>query len=232
MKGYGQFCPVAKASEILCARWTPLIVRELAAGSRHFNELRRGVPLMSPSLLSRRLKELTQAGVVHQIRDEGGQPGYELTRAGEELRPLVEQIGVWGHRWVEDQFEAHDLDIGLLMWDIRRGVDPAAFPSQRVVLQVICADAPEDLRYWWLVSGDGEVDLCHEDPGFEVDLVMHADLRALTEVWMRRRSFADAKGAGLITVVGDPRLKKRVADWLRGSPIARKGEESLAQAPT
>lgn len=231
MKGYGQFCPVAKASEILCARWTPLIIRELAAGSRHFNELRRGVPLMSPSLLSRRLKDLVNAGVVAQTVNAAGHPCYDLTPAGEELRPLVEQIGVWGHRWVGNQFEAHDLDIGLLMWDIRRGVDATAFPRERVVVQMVCSEAPEGMQEWWLVAENGEVDLCHEDPGFEVDVVIHAELRAITEVWMRRRSFADAERAGRIKVYGDPDLHKRVPDWLCGSPIARKGEASLQQSP-
>ena len=136
MKGYGQFCPVSKAAEILNERWTILIVRELLCGSRRFNDLRRGVPLMSPSLLSHRLKELQEYGIVerrHRADARGG--GYRLTPAGEELRPIVMSFGEWGQRWVRSQIHENDLDAGLLMWDMRRTIDAAAFRPERTAVE-------------------------------------------------------------------------------------------------
>jgi DNA-binding HxlR family transcriptional regulator len=120
-KGYGQFCPVAKASEIFGERWTPLIMRELLCGSYRFNDLRRGVPLMSPSLLSQRLKTLERAGIVERRPDpENKSYEYHLTQAGQELRPVIELLGVWGQRWARKRVEPGDLDPSLLMWDIHR----------------------------------------------------------------------------------------------------------------
>ena len=171
MKGYGQFCPVSKAAEILNERWTILIVRELLCGSRRFNDLRRGVPLMSPSLLSHRLKELQEHGVIERRclgSTRGGE--YCLTPAGEELRPIVMFFGEWGQRWVRSQIREDDLDAGLLMWDMRRTIDAAAFPPERTAVEFEFFDAPKAERLWWLVVHEGEVELCFDDPGFPVDL--------------------------------------------------------------
>lgn len=231
MKGYGQFCPVAKACELLCERWTMILVRELVAGSRRFNDLRRGVPLMSPTLLSRRLKDLTKAGVVRRVREPDGSRAYELTPAGLELRPMIELMGQWGHRWVDSDFADEDLDVGLLMWDMRRGVDASRFPSRRVVVQFEFFDARLGLRHWWLVCDQGEVDLCRDDPGHDVDLLVRATVRSLTSVWMRRRSFGDAQRSGELKVLGDPRLGRNLPAWLAGSPLARQGEQSLRERP-
>ncbi|MGE5338858.1 MAG: winged helix-turn-helix transcriptional regulator [Gemmatimonadota bacterium] len=226
--GYGQFCPLAKAAELLCERWTMIVVRELVAGSRRFNDLRRGVPLMSPTLLSRRLKQLTVAGVVQRVVDRDGSSAYELTRAGQELQPLVALMGAWGHRWVGSRLEADDLDVGLLMWDIRRTVDSTQFPDRRVVVEFVFTDAPEGMERWWLVCDAGEVDLCRDDPGHEVDLVLRSTVRALTEVWMCRQTLAGTERAGDLQVLGPDSLRQRVALWLRGSALARLGAESLA----
>lgn len=230
-KGYGQFCPLAKAAELLCERWTMILVRELAAGSRRFNDLRRGLPLMSPTLLSRRLKQLVDAGVAERVVDGDGTQAYVLTRAGEELRPMVEFMGTWGHRWVGSRLSEDDLDVGLLMWDIRRGVDPAQFPPERVVLQIEFSDAPEGRSDWWLVSEDGQTDLCMEDPGHEVDLVIRTTVRVLTEIWLCRYSLADAERARDLRVLGNRVLRKRLPVWLQGSPLARLGEASLREEP-
>ncbi len=228
---YGQFCPLAKAAELLCERWTMVLVRELVAGSHRFNDLRRGLPMMSPTLLSRRLRQLTEAGVVRRTIDPDGNQAYELTQAGRELRPMVEFMGTWGHRWVGSRLEEQDFDAGLLMWDIRRGVDPAQFPPQRIVVQIAFSDAPEGWRDWWLLSEAGEVDLCLEDPGHEVDLWVRSTLAALTTVWLRRRTLADAERAGEVQVCGDPEFRRRLPAWLQGSPLARRGEESLRADP-
>lgn len=126
MKSFGQFCPLAQASQLLCERWTLLVVRELIAGSTRFNELQKGVPLMSPTLLSSRLKQLCDAGVVTKS-GAGGKASYELTEAGLELAPIVKLLGAWGHRWVQTSLVVEDLDASLLMWDMRRSVNPDAF---------------------------------------------------------------------------------------------------------
>src|SRR5215468_3270576 len=177
--GYNQFCPVAMAAEILGSRWTLVLLRELVAGSTRFNELRRGVPRMSPALLSKRLKELEAAGIVARTKVQG-EPGawdYRLTDAGRDLKPVVEAVGVWGHRWVETEASLRNLDPNLLMWDIRRNIDPQPLPRRRSVIQVIFNDLKEAQRNWWLlVTPDEETDLCSVDPGFDVDLYIATDL--------------------------------------------------------
>lgn len=228
---YGQFCPLAKAAEVLCERWTLLVVRELTAGSRRFNDLRRGLPLISPTLLSRRLKRLAEAGVVRRIGDDDGAQAYELTDAGEELRPLVERMATWGHRWVGSRLEDDDLDVGLLMWDIRRGVDGSRFPERRTVVQVRFPDAADGQRDWWLVAEAGETDLCMEDPGHEVDLVLECSVRTLTAIWLCQCSLERAERNRDIRISGDRELRRQLSAWLPGSPLARLGEAALRQHP-
>lgn len=175
---YKQFCPVAMASEILCTRWTIVLLRELLAGSTRFNELRKGVPRMSPSLLSRRLTELEAAGIVRQVvEDERGTPEYQLTEPGRDLRPVIESIGIWGQRWVDADLSLDNLDPSLLMWDMRRNLDASPLPDERSVIQFIYSDLPLSQKNWWLiVEPDGMVDLCSVDPGFEIDLYVTTDL--------------------------------------------------------
>lgn len=183
---YKQFCPVAMAAEILCTRWTVVVLREFMAGSTRFNDLRRGVPRMSPALLSRRLKELEAAGVITRRKiTEPGVSEYQLTPAGRELKPLVEAFGVWGQRWVEKKLSLANLDVSLLMWDMRRNLNPHPLPKRRTVIQVKYAGLPAATRAWWLlVEPDTGVDLCSIDPGFEVDLYVATDLRTMTAIWM------------------------------------------------
>jgi len=228
MKPYGQFCPLAQATQLLCERWTLLVVRELIAGSTRFNELQKGVPLMSPTLLSTRLKQLVQAGVI-TLSGSKGSSAYHLTPAGLELRPIVELLGVWGHRWAHSRLNDDDLDAGLLMWDMRRSVDAALFPDERIVVQFEYPDAPQGARDWWLVSENGEVDLCLNDPGHEVDVMIKASLKTMTAVWICERKFNDAVNTGDIQVMGAPRLTARLQDWLRSSALSRLG--SLAKIP-
>jgi DNA-binding HxlR family transcriptional regulator len=140
MKKFGQFCPLAQASQLLCERWTLLVVRELVAGSTRFSELKKGVPLMSPTLLSKRLKQLSDAGVITKS-GAGAKTVYQLTQAGRELTPIVQLLGAWGHRWVQTSLVVEDLDASLLMWDMRRSVNPDAFPADRIVLQFEYPDA-------------------------------------------------------------------------------------------
>lgn len=221
MKGYGQFCPVSKAAEILNERWTLLIVRELLCGSRRFNDLRRGVPLMSTSLLSQRLKALQEYGVVERRPIRNGRGGeYYLTAAGRELQPIVMSFGEWGQRWVRSQIHEEDLDAGLLMWDMRRTIDASAFPQGRVAVEFSFSDTPENESAWWLVVEDGEVELCLEDPGIPIDLYILTDLETMTRIWMGDMSLAEARQHDLIELQGSRAVIRALPQWLTRSLFA------------
>lgn len=222
MKSYNQFCPLAQATQLLCERWTLIVVRELIAGSTRFNELQKGVPLMSPSLLSTRLKQLVKAGVV-QREGNPGNVRYTLTQAGSELRPVIELLGAWGHRWVRSDLNNNDLDAGLLMWDMRRSIDPSVMPDQRIVVQFEYPDAPKGGQLWWLVADNGEIDLCMNDHGYEIDIIIKSSLRAMTRVWVCEQTFNDAVSQGEIKVMGDPALTGKLESWLRASALSRLG---------
>lgn len=228
MSTYGQFCPLVQATQLLCERWTLIVVRELIAGSTRFNEIKKGVPKMSPSLLSARLKQLIVAGVIKHGGNKGNYT-YSLTPAGLELRPIVELFGAWGHRWVRSNLSKIDLDAGLLMWDMRRTVDPAIFPSYRIVVQFEFPDAPIGARVWWLVSENGEIDLCLDDPGYNIDVVIKCSLKTMTEVWTCQQGFKDAVKKGDIKVMGDSKLTRKLQDWLRSSPLSKLG--SVGELP-
>jgi len=226
---YQQFCPVAMAAEILCTRWTVVLLRELVAGSSRFNELRRGVPRMSPALLSKRLRELEGAGVVtREMRPEAqGTEAYSLTQAGRDLQPVIEAIGIWGQKWVETEPSLENLDPELLMWDMRRNLDTDPVPDRRMVIEFIYPELPEAQRKWWLiVETDRTVDLCHIDPGFDVDLYATVDLRTMTQIWMGLRSVSDAVDREALVLVGSQDLIRSMESWLGLSPFAR--QEKLA----
>ena len=169
-KGYGQFCPVALAAEVLAERWTPLVVRELLCGSVRFNDLQRGVPRMSSALLARRLKELQFAGIVERRRNAAGAFEYHLTAAGRELFPVVEKMGLWAQRWLRHGLvDTENLDADLLMWDVRRNVLTKSPPrTRRYVVEFRLSGVPISRRRYWLVFERGGVDLCYRNPGFEV----------------------------------------------------------------
>jgi DNA-binding HxlR family transcriptional regulator len=213
MKGYGQFCPIAKASEILGERWTHLVIRELGAGSETFNDLRRGLPLMSPSLLSARLKSLESAGVVTR-REVGKKVRYTLTEAGLELKPIILAIGTWGHRWARSRLDREDLDPSMLMWDIHRTMNADYFGVEKTVLLFEFSDCPQRTRHWWLVVEDGEVDVCMKDPGHEVHFQVTTDLRTLTAVWMGDLGLGQAIRGKLLRLLGPPQLKRDMPTWL------------------
>jgi len=220
---YKQFCPVAMAAEVLCTRWTIVLLREMIAGSTRFNDLRRGVPRMSPALLSQRLKELEQAGVVRRVKgNEGGLYEYQLTQAGRELQPLIESFGCWGQRWIESKISLDNLDAQLLMWDMRRSLDVKPMPKRRSTIQFQYPDAPPALRLWWLVvSPSSETDLCLVDPGYDVDLYVSSDLKTMTAVWMGMETVRHAVNHGCIKLVGDKQLASSMQTWLGLSPFAK-----------
>jgi DNA-binding HxlR family transcriptional regulator len=221
MKSYGQFCPVAQAMEVLGERWTLLVVRELLCGSRRFNELARGLPLMSRTMLSRRLKSLEAAGIV--VRRGGSKsagPIYELTPAGLELRQIVEACGVWASRWLRRDPSADELDAGLLMWDVRRNIDRTALPDRDVLVQSFFPDAERGKTRYWLHFRGGEIDICLTHPGFDVDLEVEASLSTMTRIWLGRLSFDEALRARALRVSGDRHMARALPRWLKLNPFA------------
>ena len=219
MKGYGQFCPVAKATEVLGEKWTPLIIRELLSDDQSFNNLRKGVPLMSPSLLSSRLKSLEAAGIVNRHKTDHGVM-YSLTEAGEELRPIVEALGVWGQRWARSDMSRDDLDPSLLMWDMHRNIDTSYFGTDRRVLRFEYVDYPSKMRLWWLVVTGDNVDICLKDPGYDVDLFVQTRLKTMTQIWVGDLSVSKAKRDKLIRVSGNTELNRSMAAWIGCSTLA------------
>lgn len=221
---YKQFCPVAMASEVLCSRWTLVLLREMIVGTTRFNELRRGVPRMSPALLSKRLKELETAGIVSRCKlsDEPGAFEYRLTEAGRDLKPVIEAIGIWGQRWIETEASLKNLDPNLLMWNMRRNIDPNPMPRRRSTIQIIFGDLQQARRNWWLIVKPGQdVDLCSVDPGFDVDLYLSTDLRTMTEVYMGYTSVAKAKEEGRFTITGCRQLEADLTAWFGLSSLAK-----------
>jgi DNA-binding HxlR family transcriptional regulator len=220
MIDYGQFCTVARGAEVLGQLWTPLVVRELLCGSRRFNEIHRGVPRMSATLLAQRLRQLQELGVVERRRGAGGWE-YHLTQAGEELRPIVVGIGHWGARWIGSRLKRQQLDAGFLMWDIRRFARLDEFPAgRRVVIHFRFTDAPRGERLWWLVVENQTADLCRDDPGQEVTVVVESTVRALTQVWTGDSDPDGEMRAGELRVLGAGRGGQRLWRWLGRSMFA------------
>jgi len=226
---YRQFCPVAMAAEILCTRWTVVLLRELIAGSTRFNELRRGVPRMSPALLSQRLKDLEAAGIHAPISSasDRGAFEYQLTAAGRELRPIVEAFGIWGQRRIEADLSLQHLDVQLLMWDMHRNLNTTPMPARRSVVQFAYPKLPAAQRLWWLIVEPKEgVDLCSVDPGFDVDLYVSVDLRTMTAIWMGLDTVRAAVASRRMMLTGSRQLAAAMQTWLGLSPFAK--EQKLA----
>ena len=221
---YYQFCPVSKAMELLDERWTMLVVRELVCGSQKFNELRRGLPRISPTLLSKRLSQLVRAGVVER-RVEGNEVRYLLTPAGQELRPVVEALGAWGVRWI-GHLGDEDLDPSLLLWDMHRNVDCTALPTGRTIVHFQFSDVPARSRRWWLVITADDVDVCDTDPGHDIDVTVKVDLRVMTQIWLGDVAWSEAIRSGSMDVEGPDRLRRALPRWLKLSPFA-----SVPRAP-
>ena len=220
--GYVQFCPISMASEILCARWTPLLLRELLCGSIRFNDLRRGLPRMSPSLLSKRLGELETAGVITSVTRNKNIKEYRLTQAGEELRPLVMGIGAWGQRWVESELSLSNLDPELLIWDMHRSLNIDPLPDQRICLQFVFSNLPKTRQnYWLLIDPQSGVEACYSDPGYEVDLYADCHLRTMTAIWMGLDTVEKAVNEDRLELTGTRAIAARMQEWLGLSPFAQ-----------
>lgn len=218
--GYGQFCPVSMTSEILCNRWTTLVVRELLCGSTRFNDLRRGLPRMSPSLLSKRLKQLEKAGIVKTKRNDAKIVEYHLSEAGEELRPLIIGMGNWGQRWVQSELSMRNLDPSLLMWDMRRNLRPEPMPPSRCTIQFTYPELPNSTRHWWMIVEKSKVDLCGFDPGYEIDLIVTTSLRDMTAIWMGHADIQSELKAGRLALDGHQTLASTIEQWIGLSVFA------------
>ncbi|QYG93976.1 helix-turn-helix transcriptional regulator [Iamia sp. SCSIO 61187] len=217
MTSYGQFCPVAKAADVLGPRWAVLVVREMLCGSRRFGEIQRGVPGCPPATLSKRLKELVVAGVA--VRHDGPDGvTYDLTEAGLELYPIVEGLGRWAQRWARSTYGPDELDADLLLWDVRRFLAADGLGVDRAVVELRVRSARRVQRYWITVD-PGAVDLCLVEPQRTVDLLVEADLRALTQVWMGDITFAAAVGDRRVVVSGAPALARRFPGWFGRHPV-------------
>lgn len=228
--GYNQFCPVAKACELLEPRWTLLLLCEMWAGSTRFNEIRRGVPGMSPTLMSKRLKEMEQRGLVVRTRSPAtGEIHYTTTAVARELEPIVHAFGQWAHRNLDADVTLEKLDARLLMWNMRRKIETGALPpGRRSVIQFVYPELPREERNYWLVAKpDRPVDLCSTDPGHAVDLFVTADLKAMTSAWMGLSSLATEMARERITLVGEPDLCRTISAWMVRSSYAN----SCAPAP-
>ena len=214
---YGQFCPVAVASEIFAERWTPVILRELVLGSRRFNDIQRGVPKISRALLVKRLRELAVHGI---ITNEGGD--YTLTEAGQELGEVVVHLGTWGARWTAPA-RRDRLDAKLLTWDMRRRIALDKLPEQRVVVRLDFRGVPashKSPKTYWLLLERPDVDLCIIEPGFEVDVFVDADLAAFTRVWLGDVPIRQAIREGGIKLTGDRQGVRDFPSWLLLSTLA------------
>lgn len=217
---YLQFCPLAKASEMLCEKWTLLIIRELLMGGKRFNDFQRGMVAISPTMLTKRLNELVEHGLV--IRKKiPGQRGYEyfLSAAGKELAPIVQQIGEWGMRWTRGQIADSELDVELLMLYLERSVNPQLLPGGTTTLCFNFGDL-DQLSKWWIVVEDEIVDVCTVDPGKDVDIWFNTDLRTMIEIWMGDITYKSAIREQRLQLIGPSALTSSVTRWISSSVFA------------
>lgn len=220
MAEYRQYCPVARAAEIVADRWTPLIIRELLAGSRHFNDIERGLPGISRSLLAARLRALEDADVL--TRRTGPRPNiseYDLTDAGRELSAVIDRLGAWGVRWAFGDPRPEELDPVLLLWKVHQRIRRDRLPPRRTVVEFEFRGRCG--RRLWLLLEPREVSVCLKPPGFDTDLIVTSDLVDFYRVWLGEIDFARAVRSGTLKVEGPSALVRDFPTWLMWSPMAR-----------
>lgn len=219
MRSYGQFCPVAKAAELFCERWTALIIRDLGAGSTRFSEIQRGVPLMSPSLLTRRLRALEAEGVVER-RGEGRGASYHLTPAGQDFVPIVAALGVWGRRWTRRALQPHEIDLDLLIWTLEGRVDGSVFAEDPAVIRLELIDQPAHKRFWWFLHEKGGRQLCVSDPGFETTLYAACSLPDIIGLVLGDVTVRRAEAEDRLELIGNRAARMAFEGWLNLSALA------------
>jgi len=232
-KGYGQYCPIAVAAEVLAERWTPLVLRGLFCGATRFNDIQASVPRMSSALLSRRLKELECANIIERTPTASGRGSeYRLTPAGQELFPVLDRMGVWAQKWLRREItSAENLDPDILMWELRRtGLDADHRVDKRRVVRFHLDGVPVAKRFYWLVFEPEDVDICVRDPGYDVDLWVSSNVRTLVEVWLGHRPMSSALGDESLRLDGPRSEIDAFRKWFVLSHFAKAGAEPAAGA--
>jgi DNA-binding HxlR family transcriptional regulator len=213
---YGQFCPVAKAAEVLGERWTILIIRELLLGTTRFTDLQRALSQISPTLLTKRLNQLQDCGlVVRKKLPEQRRTEYHLAPAGRELLPVVVGLGEWGMKWARGQMSDDELDVELLMHDFSRRIDERQLPGGRTVIKFVFSGLSQFAHWWIVLEENGQRELCLNNPGKGVDIELRSDLRTMTEIWAGDTQIRTAKEKGRLQLSGNPVLIRTLSSWLR-----------------
>ena len=213
MVDYGQFCPVAKATELIGERWTILILRELVLGTHRFSDFQRALSRISPSLLTKRLNDLEKAGIVIKKAQQGRRGfQYFLTPAGRQLSPIIEHLATWGMRWARGQLTDSELDIEFLMWEIQRRLDTGALPDGETVLCFIFEELTR-FKSWWIVIQDNDVDLCTKNPGKDVDLYISSTVQTMVKIWEGDLDLNTAQRKNLLKTNGNRQLVKTLSEW-------------------
>jgi DNA-binding HxlR family transcriptional regulator len=219
---YCQFCPVSKAAEVLGERWTILVVRELLLGTTRFSDFQRALAQISPTLLTKRLNQLQDSGlVIRKHLPEQRRTEYHLTAAGRELRPVIIGLGKWGMKWARGQMSDDELDVQMLMLDFSRRIDLTQLPGGRNVIEFVCKGLPTFERWWIVLEENGERELCLKNPGKGVDIQIRADVRTLAEIWAGDTAMRAAIKDGRLQLSGNPLLVRTVALWLRIGLLAK-----------
>jgi DNA-binding HxlR family transcriptional regulator len=214
---YGQFCPVAKATEVIGEKWTLLIIRELLMGGSRFNELHRGLSLISPTILSRRLESLSEHGLVLKKKIPG-QRGYEYfpTESCQELLPIIRSLGDWGMRWARSNLTENDYDVELLMLYLKRSIVPKKLIGKETVIRFNFTDI-DSYPDWWLVVKGEEVDLCVNDPGKDIDVYFTSSVKTMADIWMGDNTYKKAIRDGSMKIVGEKVLTRNITPWMNNS---------------
>ena len=210
--GYGQYCPISRALDVLGERWSLMILRDLTVGTSHFNDLARGLPGLSRSLLSKRLRSLERSGLIDHVNG-----CYLLTPAGHQLQPIIFGLADWGARWTFGEPATAELDPDLLVWWMHTRLDTSELPGRWHVIHVHFTDVR---REYWIVVDHGEPSVCQAPPGFEVNLTLRSEIAVLYQVWLGRMDLREALGTGALTVEGDLAWTRRVPTILQLSPAA------------
>ncbi|CAM4162240.1 winged helix-turn-helix transcriptional regulator [Nocardia ninae] len=210
--GYGQYCPISRALDVLGERWSLLILRDLLLGTARYNDLARGLPGLSRSLLAKRLRQFERAGLVEKVGS-----AYLLTAAGRELEPILFGLGEWGARWAFGDPQQAELDPAVLVWWMHTRLDTSSFPGKRHVLAVRFTDVP---HRFWIVVESGVPSVCAADPGYPVDVTIISDVGSLYLVWLGRLPVIQAIRTGRLSFAGPSALTRRMPSVLRLSPMA------------
>jgi DNA-binding HxlR family transcriptional regulator len=219
MPDYGSFCPVSLATEAVADRWTPLIIRELILGNTRFNDIARGLPGISRSLLVQRLKHLERRGIIEVWPLPNGRGSeYRLTPAGKDLEPILIALGRWAVHWLYDNLDPTDINPETLMWWMHRRVNLARLPTRRIV--VLFDHTAPQRRHIWLLADRSEVSVCLVDPGFQVDAIVKCPTPVLAEIFSGTRAWTDAVHSGAIEVAGTRAVIDALPRWFLWSPWA------------